>query len=77
VIDLHGDPDFTNDQGVKWWKKSSNGLVWMTELPDGTRKFVVIDDGSMIYESDRLVEAGTFADFRVMSKILTNKKEAQ
>jgi hypothetical protein len=47
------DPDFVNDQGVKWWAHSSwaGGQIWITELPNGDREYVGIRNGQLVANS--------------------------
>lgn len=40
------EPDFVNEQGVKWWMVSGN--IWMTELPTGEKEYVGILNGDIV-----------------------------
>lgn len=44
------EPDFVNEQGVKWWLNGpwSGGQIWMTELPTGEQEYVAIRDGQFV-----------------------------
>lgn len=59
MLDLTQDPDFINEQGIKWWfdkgttrfaimedqfGTSLNAVAWVAEHPDGSRTRLLIDD---------------------------------
>lgn len=59
---LNGPPDFTNPEGVKWWHEQAltnhakqkgldNVTAWVTELPNGVRMRVLIQDGEIVFEN--------------------------
>lgn len=46
------EPDFVNDEGVKWWIVSAN--IWMVELPSGEQEYVGIHNGEIVANSTAL-----------------------
>ncbi len=57
-------PDLVNEQGVKWWAIDlRDGVdIYLAELPDGERTYVVIDGGEVVHETPALDSAGTRAE---------------
>jgi hypothetical protein len=69
MIDFDKEPDFINEQGIKWWfdsvatkyaqdKGLNNIMVWAVEQGDKTRTFVITqengDSAEVVYETKRL-----------------------
>ena len=60
LSDFSGEPDFINEEGVKWWRddfithyaqkpdihgtKLNNIICWAVEFPDGQRTRLLIDN---------------------------------
>lgn len=65
-MSLLGDPDFTNEIGVKWWHVSTHGAyqAWLTRHPEHGDMYVVIDqkEHAIVYESQKIDEASTKAE---------------
>jgi hypothetical protein len=55
-------PDFTTETGVRLWlhrdlsklaaKLDPTAQVFSSELPDGTRGLVIVENGSVVFEAD-------------------------
>lgn len=54
------DPDFVNDEGVKWWH--IQGDIWMVELPSGEQEYVGIRNGEIVAHSTALDAVGIRLD---------------
>lgn len=86
MADLLGtdrEPDFTNDEGVRWWlldvgtayarnpdragRTLPEASAWLAEEPDGTRTFVLVDGGEAIYSTQRLEDLGVRIDIMKMA----------
>ena len=65
-------PDFVNDEGVKWWADKSatdyaktrgvEAQVWLTELPNGYRSYLIVKDGLPIFEAQQIEAVGAHID---------------
>lgn len=65
------EPDFVNDEGVKWWLVSRG--VWLTELPNGEQNYVGILDGEFIADGQQLDAVGLKLDLIERARKLYRK----
>ncbi len=56
--------EFVNDLGVKWWRLDWPGVFFLTEFPSGERKWVALNDGQVVYETDDIGALSLWADLR-------------
>ena len=70
ISEFNEKPDFVNPEGVKWWVDKATTLyarqdndvgkslpriqVWYVEKPDGLRTRLIIEDGTVIFESTQI-----------------------
>ena len=84
MIDFDKEPDFINEQGIKWWfdsvatkyakdKGLNNIMVWDVEQGDKTRIFVITeekgDSAEVIYETKGLEDVFYHIDFLWLAAI--------
>lgn len=70
------EPDFVNDQGVKWWlhdgvtnyakTKMLNVMGWEVETPDGLKNFVLTNADGVVAEAKGLEGIGIKIDMLSM-----------
>jgi hypothetical protein len=57
-LTLPKEPDWTNDQGTKWWGLDvgdpTDGSAAYVEAANGGRMYVILDEGGVIYETKSL-----------------------
>jgi len=74
----HGESDFINEEGVKWWLDKSGThyaqkpdaldralphvFVWYVEMPDGEKEYVLIEHEDPIYSSKKYEDIGAKID---------------
>ena len=70
------EPDFINDDGVKWWKdnilnekaKEINGVTWLTQLPGGYKSRVLLINNEVEYEHPTLEAMAVHIDMIRLSE---------
>ena len=77
IFNINEKPDFTNEQGVKWFHykngtdyanrnspgtKPLNAQAWLVEFPNGDRNYALVKDGNVIAEATSIEALGIKID---------------
>jgi hypothetical protein len=67
------EPDFVNDEGVRWWAHSAwaGGQIWITEQPTGEQEYVAIRNGEIVSHSTALDAVAMKLDMLDLAERLT------
>lgn len=77
---FQGEPDFTNDAGVKWWLNEKftrqanpelKGYCWEVKFPDGDKELVFMKPNGSIIKST--TKPPTMHDWIKMNKLANEK----
>jgi alpha-glucosidase (family GH31 glycosyl hydrolase) len=82
-----GPPDFTNEQGVKWWRdlsttqylraKGLQGAIFLVEDTEKVRTRVLIQNGEMVYEQQNLEQLAVHIDILALNSPSKGKSDAK